>query len=170
MIEAVEVVREKDGSFTHPEWEALIDSLGDVEIIPTNIIQLFEKANGLKLEGVTFENTVDEESPAYKEYLEGGSGFASWELAPPSPDAVLLSIHDTEDGPFQLWAVPVVSADSIVGKLAAEYQAHVSARGRPSLMYRAPDSGLETDNFVFVSVRLLEEARKFVAGEVSANA
>ena len=112
MIEAVEVVREKDGSFTHPEWEVLIDSLGDVEITPTNIIQLFEKAHGLKLEGVTFENTVDEDSPAYKEYLEGGKGFASWELAPPSADAVLLSIHDTEDGPVQLWAVPAFDIEA----------------------------------------------------------
>lgn len=166
MIEAVEVVREKDGSFTHPEWDALIDSLGDVEIIPTNIIQLFEKANGLKLEGVTFENTVDEESPAYKEYLEGGSGFASWELAPPSPDAVLLSIHDTEDGPVQLWAVPVVCADSIIKKLAAEYEDHIKDRGQPNELYTPAGSAIEVDNFVFVSVRLLNEVRRFVGGEV----
>ena len=130
MIEAVEVVREKDGSFTHPDWEALIDSLGDVEIIPTNIIQLFKKANGCKLQSVRFESTVDEDSPAYQEYFERGNGFSRWELAPPSADAVLLSIHDAEDGPFQLWAVPTASfAYDLVAHLDRQRAFSVKAFG-----------------------------------------
>ncbi len=130
MIEAVEVVREKDGSFTHPDWEALIDSLGDVEIIPTNIIQLFKKANGCKLQSVSFESTVDEDSPAYQEYFERGNGFSRWELAPPSADAVLLSIHDAEDGPFQLWAVPTASfAYDLVAHLDRQRAFSVKAFG-----------------------------------------
>lgn len=130
MIEAVEVVREKDGSFTHPDWEALIDSLGDVEIIPTNIIQLFKKANGCKLQSVSFESTVDEDSPAYEEYVERGNGFSRWELAPPSADAVLLSIHDTEDGPVQLWAVPSASfAYDLVAHLDRQRAFSVKAFG-----------------------------------------
>lgn len=109
MIEAVEVVRDKDGGFTHPEWELLLDSLGDIEIIPTNIIELFEKAHCCKLQCVTFESTVDEDSPAWNEYFEDGGGFSDWYLYPPSDDAVLLSVHDTENGPVQLWAVPFVA-------------------------------------------------------------
>lgn len=109
MIEPVEVVRDEDGDFIHPKWEALIDSLGDVEIIPTNIIQLFEKAHGLNLECVTFQSTVDEDSDVMAEHISSGGSYSAWALQPPSADAVLLSIHDTEDGPVQLWAVPAHS-------------------------------------------------------------
>lgn len=109
MIEAVEVVREKDGSFTHPEWEALLDSLGDMEHLPRYIKSLFEKSHGCTIEVVTFEGSVDEDSPAYQEYVEEGGGFALWELEKPTAGAVLLSIHDTEDGPVQWWAVPSAS-------------------------------------------------------------
>lgn len=169
MIEAVEVVRDEGGSYAHPEWGLLLDSLGGMEHLPRYIKSLFEKSHGCTIEVVTFEGSVDEESPAYQEYDEGGR-FSLWGLEKPAAGAVLLSIHDTEDMPVQWWAVPVVSADSIVGKLAAEYQAHISALGKPSVTYCAPVSGLEADNFVFVTVRLLEEARQFVGGEVECNA
>ena len=170
MIDAVEVVRDAEGGFIHPEWAELLDSLGDMEHLPLYIKSLFEKSHGCTIEVVRFEGSVDEESPAYQEYAEQGGGFSLWGLEPPTADAVLLSIHDTEDMPVQWWALPVLSAGSIVDKLAAEYQSHISARGKPSVMYRSPESGLKTDNFVFISVRLLDEALKFVACEVPANA
>jgi|GEM_PF-3114329 len=130
MIEAVEVVREKDGSFTHPEWQKFCVSLGDGEIIPTYFVDLFENANRCKLEHVSFENTVDEGTPAFEEYVNLENTFASWELAPPSPDAVLLSIHDTEDGPFQLWAVPASScAYDLVAHLDRQRAFSVKAFG-----------------------------------------
>ena len=166
MIEAVEVVREKDGSFTHPEWEQFCISLGDGEVIPKYFIDLFEKAHRCKLEHVSFENTVDEGTPAFEEYVNLKNTFASWELAPPSDNAVLLSIHDTEDGPFQLWAVPVVCAELLIKKLAAEYEGHIQNRGQPNELYTPAGSAIEVDNFVFVSVRLLNEVRRFVRGEV----
>ncbi len=113
MIEAEksELVRRKDGSYTHFEWWKLLNSLGDAEVIPDYVMLLFEMAHRCKLQAVSFECTVDEGSPAYEEYVERGNGFSRWELAPPSADAVLLSIHDTEDGPFQLWAVPSAPFD-----------------------------------------------------------
>ncbi len=166
MIEAVEVVREKDGSFTHPEWEALLDSLGDMEHLPRYIKSLFEKSHGCTIEVVTFEGSVDEDSPAYQEYVEEGGGFALWELEKPTAGAVLLSIHDTEDGPVQWWAVPVVCAESLIKKLAAEYEDHIQNRGQPNELYTPAGSAIEVDNFVFVSVRLLNEVRRFVGGEV----
>lgn len=106
MIEAVEVVRDKEGGYTHPEWEAFSLSLDDMEMIPGYLLQLFEKAHECKVEAVTFESTVDEDCAAWVEYNDAGGGFASWSLYPPRDDAVLLSVHDTENGPVQLWAVP----------------------------------------------------------------
>lgn len=167
MIEPVEVVRDEDGGFTHPVWGELLDSLDDIECIPRNIILLFEKAHGCTLHYVSFEETTDEGDPAFVEHCEDQSGFSKWDLAPPSDDAVLLSIYDAEDGPYQLWAMPVVCADSIVKKLVAEYEAHIKDRGVPNETYTPPRSDAKADNFVFVSVRLLNEARRFVQGEDS---
>lgn len=112
MIEAVEVVRDENGSFTHPEWAELLDSLGDMEHLPLYIKALFEKAHSCTIEALGFEGSVDEESPAYQEYIENDGGFALWGLEPPADSAVLLSIHDTEDMPVQLWAVPCFDVEA----------------------------------------------------------
>lgn len=110
MIEAVEVVRDKEGGFTHPEWLTLLCALDDIEDIPAYIIQLFEKVHGCNIVPVTFESTVDEDCAAWVEYYDDGVSFGSWALESPRADAVLLSVHDTESGPVQLWAVPVHNA------------------------------------------------------------
>lgn len=109
MIEALEVVRDEDGGFTHPEWAELLDSLGDMEHLPLYIKSLFEKSHGCTIEVVSFESSVELDSAAWLEYNDGTGGFSSWELEPPAADAVLLSIHDTEDMPVQWWAVPCVA-------------------------------------------------------------
>lgn len=103
MIEAIYVVRDEDGYFIHPVWDEFV---GDREVI--SLVELDEWAadNGCKVRHVFLESTVDEDSEVWQEYYERGGGCAEWPLLPPSADAVLLSVNDTEDSPMQLWAVP----------------------------------------------------------------
>ena len=50
---------------------------------------------------------ADTEAECYEQWLENESDDCScWSPTPPSDDAFLLSIHDTEDGPSAWFAVP----------------------------------------------------------------
>lgn len=95
LIQAVDIVRDKDGYWCHPA-------------VP-------EDGDGAALrawfEAHRFEVHVDcleyeaIDHPAYVEYFDNDGGVLAWEpAAPPGPGWFTLAIYDSEDGPQWLWA------------------------------------------------------------------
>ncbi|PMP51616.1 hypothetical protein [Vibrio splendidus] len=100
-IEATKIERCKDGYWTHPELPDMGETVSKAKL------EQFETEQGFKVHMVSMESDAEEKiSEAYFEH--GDPGCLLWEPTKPSDDAFLLSIHDTEDGPFAWWAVPQI--------------------------------------------------------------
>lgn len=95
LIQAVDVVRDKDGYWCHPA----VPEDGDGAALRAwfEAHQLEVLAFVLWLE--------DTDHPAYVEYFENDGGVSAWEpAAPRGAGWFTLAIYDSEDGPQWLWA------------------------------------------------------------------
>lgn len=100
VIQPKRVSRDEYGQWTHPDFQAF---LGDREAISLAELSAWLDENRLEFARIDLAHTDDE--LAQEEYFEKGSpDLSHWKLHPPG-DApwFLLSIHDQEDGPCQLW-------------------------------------------------------------------
>jgi integrase/recombinase XerC len=98
-IEAVEVRREADGSWTHPgmpEFEEDGYAYQGGEFLS---YAAWKDAQGLEIQCDNLDG-MDEDHPAFAQYWEREEGFSEWEPKPPAGEGwFLLAISDTEDGP-----------------------------------------------------------------------
>ena len=98
LIQPMEVTRDVMGFWSHPgipDFDE--DHLAYKE---------WQHAQGLEICHQNLESE-DDEHPAYKSYYEGdgGGSIAEWNPDMPEGDGwFVLSIHDTEDGPYYVWA------------------------------------------------------------------
>lgn len=98
LIHAAIVVRDKLGFWSHPD-EPDFDE--DVRAYKAWIA-----AQGLETTYASLESE-DDDHPAYKAYYDDDSDGSIHAWNPPAPDGegwFTLSIHDSEDGPFWVWA------------------------------------------------------------------
>ncbi|MBP0047686.1 hypothetical protein H9C73_02970 [Marinobacterium sp. AK62] len=93
------VQRDECGFWTHsayPEWD---------EGTTASDIKPWEEENGIRTEVVWFEDDAPED--VIDRCIEDfAAGCSDWNPSPPGPGAFLLSIHDTEDGPVAIFAIP----------------------------------------------------------------
>ncbi|CAH0531230.1 hypothetical protein [Vibrio hippocampi] len=99
-IKAIQVQRDLEGYWTHPDFPDLGENTTWDEF------KAYFKAQGLSLDVVWFENDAPE-ALVDAFFEDGETNIASWEPSKPMDEAFLLSIHDTEEGPLCLWAVPM---------------------------------------------------------------
>lgn len=97
-IKPVEVVRDKDGFFIHPGlifWD---------ENTPSSVIEHWFKDNEIRMGWVMFD---DDAAPnLVDEWFDGDlSDCTTWQPSLPK-NAFILTIHDTEDGPCCVYAIP----------------------------------------------------------------
>ncbi|MCG9678716.1 3'-5' exonuclease [Vibrio sp. Isolate24] len=97
-IKELPVERDEMGFWTHPE----LPDFG--EIVSKDELRAFEIENHITMKVISMES--DAEQQMIDEWFEDGETCIKWEPTPPSRSSFLLSIHDTEDGPFAWWAVP----------------------------------------------------------------
>lgn len=102
LIEALPVVRDELGFWTHP---GIPDFDEDGKAYKAWLI-----AQGLKTSFVTLEDE-DDSHPVRQAYWpddpmqECSASVVGWNPEPPTGDGwFVLSIHDTEDGPYFVWA------------------------------------------------------------------
>ena len=88
-----------NGFYSHPQLPVWDESTTQEQM------NLWLKSHSVKLSVVMLENDADEE--VCKKYFDIGIGGCSdWNPTVPHGDAILLSIHDTDDGPMAAYAVP----------------------------------------------------------------
>jgi hypothetical protein len=94
LIQAVEVKRDGDGYWTHPDMPDFDEGDGDKWRNWITNQKLAIVHSSLSDE--------DDDHPAYMRVFEDGDiDVSDWEPEPPSGDGwFTLSIHDTEDGPY----------------------------------------------------------------------
>jgi hypothetical protein len=96
------ITRDSYGNYQHPE----LPDFDGSECITKDMRDDWQSEMDFNLVINTMDCEVDEDHPAWVHYFENGdAGFGEWDPEAPSADAVLLSIHDTEDGPVAWWAV-----------------------------------------------------------------
>ncbi|OCH31806.1 hypothetical protein A6E13_16415 [Aliivibrio fischeri] len=98
MINAVEVERDENGFWTHPHFP----NLGEL----WKPYKDWAEENNIKFANVWFECDASEELEERFYEKEDGSAITEWQPTKPADNAFLLSIHDTEDGPVAIWALP----------------------------------------------------------------
>lgn len=99
-IKPSEVIRER-GFWTHPEFP----DFGETVSFKSGEFKDWMDDNEITVVVVPMECDVDiEKFDAW--YSEGVCDCSFWNPSPPSENAFLLSIHDTEDGPYAWWAKP----------------------------------------------------------------
>jgi hypothetical protein len=100
MIKKVEVNRDSDGFWTHPD----LPDWG--ETISRSEFEAWEAENQIKTKFVYMDG--DAEQSFVDEWFEDGICDCSpWIPTFPSDSAFLLSIHDTEDAPVAIFAEPL---------------------------------------------------------------
>ncbi|EIA5325135.1 hypothetical protein K7L04_003520 [Vibrio parahaemolyticus] len=114
-IEKLNVERCESGFWTHPD----LPDFG--EVVDREQMEAFEAEHSIKVHMASMESEADEE--LVNEYFDGGSSCLQWQPSQPAENAFLLSIHDTEDGPYAWWAVPVVETPKqvLLDAWVAEY-------------------------------------------------
>lgn len=100
-IEAVEVIRDEDGWFSHPqyftepEWD-------DVDTFTREEFDKYCTERGLETAVTDMESDDFDMHDRYCE--EGQVDCSAWEPSRPAGEGwFVLSIHDTEDGPVCVW-------------------------------------------------------------------
>ncbi len=97
-IEKLAVERDEMGFWTHPN----LPDFG--EVVSKATLEAFEANNDITVKVVAMENDADQ--LIIDAWFEDGESCIKWEPTPPSRSSFILSIHDTEDGPYVWWAVP----------------------------------------------------------------
>jgi len=101
-IQPQEVKRCEDGFWTHENFPDF-----DGAEYPTNEqVDKWLSENSIGIRSFWFEN--DAEDSLVERYFEEGdlTACAEWNPTCESPGAFLISIHDTEDGPIAVFAIP----------------------------------------------------------------
>nr|WP_314523645.1 hypothetical protein [uncultured Acinetobacter sp.] len=105
-LQPVEVIRDEDGFFAHPQYSKALDEiLGNPEYPTEQEWEDFKKSLGIEifrtwLDGDANQDVIDR-------YFNGNiEACADWNPSYPSVkgDWFIVSIHDTEDGAICLWA------------------------------------------------------------------
>lgn len=98
LIEWAPVVRDAEGWYSHPDMPAF-DEDQEAEY------RAWLAAQGLETAYATLCGE-DDKHPAYIIYFDqAGTDVSDWNPAPPAGDGwFTLSIHDSEDGPYWVWA------------------------------------------------------------------
>lgn len=99
-ISPSEVIRE-NGFWTHPDFP----DFGEVVSFESGDFKDWMDSNSIKVVVVSMEGDADAEL-VESWFDEGLYDCSFWNPAPPADNAFLLSIHDTEDGPYAWWAIP----------------------------------------------------------------
>lgn len=99
LIQPVEVVRDADGGWSHPQ----LPDFGEAEHIPVEEWQAWLNDQQLECVCVEFEYDAPEElTDAWAD--DGCAPMAKWEPTKPEGDGwFMLGIWDTEDGPVCYW-------------------------------------------------------------------
>lgn len=98
-IKEIEVSRDKNGWWTHPE----LPEFGDSSTVH-QILEWF-KSNHIKPSFILMSDDC-QEGFVEKWFDEGLTNCSPWTPTPPNKNSFLLSIHDTEDGPVAWFATP----------------------------------------------------------------
>ena len=144
LIKQIEVKRDEDGAWTHPDFP-------DFEEGENDKIQQWLKDQGLTLHLTFLE--YDDPVAADRYFEAGEADFSYWE--PTKPDGIgwfLLSIHDTEDGPCAWFvrraAVSIEKAQARITELEAQNKALAEALHRSTSTL---ERTLKRDGIVFIS-------------------
>ncbi|EPR5147725.1 TPA: hypothetical protein ACMDT2_004178 [Vibrio parahaemolyticus] len=97
-IQAQPVQRNQYGYWTHSEYPSW------AEWTDEKVMHKWFSDRGLCFQVVYFESDVSEEK-SERFFGKGDPDVTDWQPTKPHPDAFLLSIHDTENGPVAIWAV-----------------------------------------------------------------
>lgn len=98
VITKLAVERDEMGFWTHPN----LPDFG--EVVSKATLEAFEANNDITVKVVAMENDADQ--LIIDAWFDEGESCIKWEPTPPSRSSFILSIHDTEDGPYVWWAVP----------------------------------------------------------------
>ncbi|MBJ7265451.1 hypothetical protein [Idiomarina abyssalis] len=99
VIKPAEITRDDIGAWVHPdlpEW--------DEGTTQDEINDWFE-THSISYEFIRFESQSSQEQ-FDRYYEDGNSDLTDWKPTCDKPGSFLLSIHETEDGPVALFAVP----------------------------------------------------------------
>ena len=100
LIQPVDVYRDEDGTWLHPNFP---EFEGYEEDVPGDVWRAWLAEQGLRESRVTFEDDAPDE--LVNRYFDDGlASCAEW--APTKPDGegwFLLGIWDTDDGPVAYW-------------------------------------------------------------------
>ncbi|NPE55904.1 type IV secretion system DNA-binding domain-containing protein [Dickeya dadantii] len=100
VISEINIERDKNGYWIHPEWAAFIN---DRERIPDAELNDWLNKNSLEIEIRDFEGDADQ-SLMISYFENGDSNISAWQPTPPSGSGwFIVSIGDSEDGPFCVW-------------------------------------------------------------------
>lgn len=98
VITKLPVERDEMGFWSHPN----LPNFG--EVVSKDALEAFENENNITVVIYSMEGNADQE--IIDQWFEAGESCIKWEPTPPSRSSFILSIHDTEDGPYVWWAVP----------------------------------------------------------------
>tara|TARA_Y100000588_G_scaffold186210_1_gene200081 strand:+ start:22511 stop:23161 length:651 start_codon:yes stop_codon:yes gene_type:complete len=99
-IKATEVNRDENGWWVHPDLPEWGEGVAEAEIAA------WFKSNGITHFIDCFEHSASDE--LNDKWFDGGiCDCSDWLPSCDAPDSFLLSIHDTDDGPIALFAVPI---------------------------------------------------------------
>lgn len=97
-----QVQRDEYGDYQHSQ----LQDFDGAECVSKEVIGKWQEEMDFTLVINHMDCEITEDHPAWVHYFEDGdAGFGEWVPEAPSENAVLLSIHDTEDGPVAWWAV-----------------------------------------------------------------
>ncbi len=96
------VQRDEYGDYQHSQ----LPDFDGAECVSKAAIEQWQAEMDFELVINHMDCEITEDHPAWINYFEDGdAGFGEWVPEAPSENAVLLSIHDTEDGPVAWWAI-----------------------------------------------------------------
>lgn len=111
-LKPVEVVRDKDGFFTHPQYSNALDQLlGEREYPTEQEWEDFKKSLGIEIFRTWLDGDASQE--VVDRYFDGNiAACADWNPSYPNIDGYwfIVSIHDTEEGVVCLWAKNIQGA------------------------------------------------------------
>lgn len=100
-IQTVEVVRDSQGEWVHPQFPEFPQY---PEYIPTRLLDEWAAEHSGTFLSVNFEENAE---PKFVEnWFKGESGCVGWTPQCDQAGAVLLLIHETEDGPEACYFIP----------------------------------------------------------------
>lgn len=98
-IKAVKVERDENGWWVHPELPNWGEGISQVEI------DVWCESNGITYFIDYFEGSATK-AQSDRWFDEGNCDCSDWLPTCDVPNSFLLSIHDTEDGPVGIFALP----------------------------------------------------------------